>query len=245
MSLKPETIGPVPEETARVAHASFPKGSSYTRMRDELGIVWEDEDFAGLFPARGRPALAPWRLALVTVMQFAEGLSDRQAADAVRSRIDWKYALGLELTDPGFDFSVLSGFRARLLEGGAERLLLDKLLAECKDRGLVKAGGKQRTDSTRVLAAVKAMGRLECIGETLRAALNAVRSRLLGGCGDWRRRAGTSATGHASRNTGCPKATPREKSWRSRSVPTASGYCGRSMPTTPRRDCGGWKPSAR
>ena len=174
MSLKPETIGPVPEETARVAHASFPKGSSYTRMRDELGIVWEDEDFAGLFPARGRPALAPWRLALVTVMQFAEGLSDRQAADAVRSHIDWKYALGLELTDPGFDFSVLSEFRARLLEGGVERLLLDKLLAECKDRGLVKAGGKQRTDSTRVLAAVKAMGRLECIGEALRAALNAV-----------------------------------------------------------------------
>jgi transposase len=97
VSLKPEPIGSVPEETARVSRAAFPKGNTYTRMRDELGVLWEDEDFAGLFPTRGQPALAPWRLALVTVMQFAEGLSDRQAADAVRSRIDWKYALGLKL----------------------------------------------------------------------------------------------------------------------------------------------------
>ena len=172
MSLKPEPIGPVPEETTRVARAAFPKGTTFTRMRDEIGVVWGDEDFAGLFPTRGQPALAPWRLALVTLMQFAEGLSDRQAADAVRSRIDWKYALGLDLIDPGFNFSVLSEFRARLLAGGAERLLLEKLLAECRQRGLVKVRGKQRTDSTHVLAAVKAMGRLECIGETLRATLN-------------------------------------------------------------------------
>ena len=172
MSLRPEPIRPVPEETARVAQAAFPKGTTYTRMRDELGVVWEDDDFAGLFPRRGQPALAPWRLVLVTVMQFAEGLSDRQAADAVRSRIDWKYALGLDLEDPGFDFSVLSEFRARMLAGGVEHLLLEKLLAECKSRGLLKARGRQRTDSTHVLAAVKAMGRLECIGETLRAALN-------------------------------------------------------------------------
>jgi transposase len=174
VSLKPEPIGLVPEETARVTRAAFPKGNTYTRMRDELGVVWEDEDFAGLYPTRGQSALAPWRLALVTVMQFAEGLSDRQAADAVRSRIDWKYALGLKLEDPGFDFSVLSEFRSRLLEGGAEQLLLEKLLEECKNRGLLKARGKQRTDSTHVLAAVKATGRLECLGETMRAALNAL-----------------------------------------------------------------------
>ena len=178
MSLRPEPIRPVPEETARVARAAFPKGTTYTRMRDELGIVWEDGDFADLFPRRGQPAMAPWRLALVTVMQFAEGLSDRQAADAVRGRIDWKYALSLELEDPGFDFSVLSEFRSRLLEeeGAAERLLLEKLLAECKQRGLLKSRGKQRTDSTHVLAAVKATGRLECIGETMRAALNVLAS---------------------------------------------------------------------
>ncbi len=172
MSLRPDPIHPVPEETARVVRAAFPKGTSYTRIRDELGIVWEDEDFADLFPRRGQPALAPWRLVLVTVMQFAEGLSDRQAADAVRSRIDWKYALGLELEDHGFDFSVLSEFRVRLLKGGAEHLLLEKLLAEGKERGLLKARGRQRTDSTHVLAAVKATGRLECIGETMRATLN-------------------------------------------------------------------------
>jgi transposase len=101
MSLRPEPIRPVPEQTARVARAALPKGTTYTRMRDELGVIWHDEDFAGLFPSRGQPALAPWRLALVTVMQFAENLSDRQAAEAVRARIDWKYALGLELTDEG------------------------------------------------------------------------------------------------------------------------------------------------
>ncbi len=85
-------------------------------MRDELGTFYEDADFADLFPNRGQPAFSPWRLALITVMQFAEGLSDRQAAEAVRSRIDWKYALSLELEDSGFDFSILSEFRQRLLQ---------------------------------------------------------------------------------------------------------------------------------
>lgn len=89
MSLKPEPIGLIPEQTARVAEAAFPKGNTYKRMRDEVGAIWEDEDFAELFPRRGQPALAPWRLALVTVMQFAENLPDRRAADAVRARIDW------------------------------------------------------------------------------------------------------------------------------------------------------------
>ena len=101
MSLKPQAIGPIPEETVRVARAAFPKGNVYIRMRDEFGSIYQDEQFVALFPRRGQPAEAPWRLALTTVMQFAEGLSDRQAAAAVQSRIDWKYALGLELTDPG------------------------------------------------------------------------------------------------------------------------------------------------
>src|SRR4051794_41511086 len=113
MSLKPMPIGPVPELTAYVAKAAFPDGNPYLAVRDALGTFYDDWRFAGLFPDRGRPAEAPWRLALVTVLQFAEGLADRQAADAVRGRIDWKYALGLELTDPGFDFSVLCEFRGR------------------------------------------------------------------------------------------------------------------------------------
>ena len=144
------------------------------RMRDELGTIYEDHLFARLFPARGQPAESPWRLALTTVMQFAEGLSDRQAADAVRSRIDWKYALSLELTDPGFDHTVLSEFRTRLVAGQAEQLLLDTLLARVRERGLLKARGRQRTDSTHVLAAIRVLNRLELVGETLRHALNSL-----------------------------------------------------------------------
>src|SRR6195952_1173293 len=135
----------------RVAHAAFPKGTMVTRLRDEFSVLYEDEDFHKLYPARGRSGLTPWRLALVTVFQFLEHLSDRQAADAVRARIDWKYALGLELTDPGFHFSVLAEFRARLVANESEHLLLDRMLEQFKARGLVKARGKQRTDSTHVL----------------------------------------------------------------------------------------------
>ena len=124
MSLRSSPIGPVPEETARVAHAAFPRGCAWMRLRDELGPIYEDATFTALFSPRGRPAEAPWRLALISVMQFAERLSDRKAADAVRGRIDWKYALGLALDDPGFDASVLCEFRARLLAGSAEQQLL-------------------------------------------------------------------------------------------------------------------------
>ena len=92
MSLKPQPIGPIHELTAFVAGAAFPDGNTYTRLRDELGTIYEDRDFAGLFPDGGQPALAPWRLAMVTLMPLLEDLSDRQAADAVRSRIDWKYS---------------------------------------------------------------------------------------------------------------------------------------------------------
>jgi transposase len=174
MSLQPEPVGPVPDETARVARAAFPKGNVYMQMRDVLGVIYDDASFRSLFAVRGRPAESPWRLALVTVMQFVEGLSDRQAAEAVRARIDWKYALGLELTDAGFDFSVLSEFRARLLGGSTEQHLLDALLTICKARGYLRMRGRQRTDSTHVLGALRVMNRLELVAETLRAALNAV-----------------------------------------------------------------------
>ncbi len=172
MSLHPEPIGEVPSETVRVARAAFPKGTVITRLRDEFSALFEDEDFRRFYPSRGQPGLAPWRLALVTVFQFLEQLSDRQSADAVRSRIDWKYALGLELTDPGFHFSVLTEFRARLVVGQAEHLLLDRMLERFKARGLVKARGKQRTDSTHVLAAVHDLHLLELVAETLRATLD-------------------------------------------------------------------------
>jgi transposase len=174
MCLHPRPVDPVPEDTARIARAAFPKGTPYMAMRDALGAIFEDEDFAHLFPRRGQPAMAPWKLALVTIMQFAEGLSDRQAADALRARIDWKYALSLELSDPGFDASVLCEFRGRLLEGGSDRLLFDHLLERLREMELVKARGKQRTDSTRILASVRGLNRLELVGETMRHALDAL-----------------------------------------------------------------------
>ena len=115
MSLRPQqSLLPVPDDTARVARAAFRRGNPYVLLRDRLGAVFDDAGFADLYPILGQPAYAPWRLALVTLMQFREGLSDRQAADAVRSRIDWKYLLGLDLTDAGFDHSVLCEFRGRL-----------------------------------------------------------------------------------------------------------------------------------
>jgi transposase len=172
MTLKLTAIPPVPAMTVQVARAAFPKGNPYLTLREALGTVFSDEDFAHLYPVRGQPSLSPWRLALVTILQFRENFSDRQAAEAVRARIDWKFFLGLELTDPGFDFSVLSEFRDRLRLGGAEAILLDKLLLRCRELGLLKARGKQRTDSTRVLASIRVLNRLELVAETLRAALN-------------------------------------------------------------------------
>jgi transposase len=172
MSLKPQPPAPVPAETARIAHAAFPKGSPLLALRDELGALFRDEDFAACYSAVGQPAYPPWRLALITILQFKENLSDRAAANAVRARIDWKYLLGLPLDDAGFDFSVLSEFRARLLAGGAEERLLHRLLDVCRERSFLRGRGCQRTDATHVLASVRALSRLELVAEALRAALN-------------------------------------------------------------------------
>lgn len=172
MCLQVKPAPSVPDETARVARAAFPKGNPYLTLRDELEVIYADTHFAALFPRRGQPAESPGRLAMVTVLQFAEGLADRQAADAVRSRIDWKYLLGLELEDAGFNFSVLSEFRDRILAGGQEQYLLDELLDRFHERGLLKQRGRQRTDSTHIQAAVRNLNRLECVGETMRYALN-------------------------------------------------------------------------
>src|SRR5919112_2853467 len=175
MSLHRQPPSPsVPAETARVARAAFPKGNPYLTLRDDLGPVFADRDFADLHPERGRPACPPWRFPLVTLLQFREGLSDRQAAEAVRARIDWKYLLALELADAGFDHTVLCEFRARLLDGGAAERLLARMLDTARDAGLLKARGRQRTDSTHVLAAVRDMNRIELVAETRRAALNAI-----------------------------------------------------------------------
>jgi transposase len=174
MTMWPRSGHAVPAGTAQVARAAFPKGCLAIRIRDALGELFEDAQFAGLFATRGRPAVSPARLALVLVLQFVEGLSDRQAADAVRGRIDWKYALGLELTDTGFDASVLSEFRARLLGDDQAERLLGRMLERLREQGLLVRGGRQRTDATCVVAAVRELNRLELVTETLRAALEAL-----------------------------------------------------------------------
>ncbi len=170
--LKPENDPQIPEETTKVAKAAFPNGNIYLLLRDTLGPIFEDKAFIDLYPTLGQPAESPGRLALITIMQYLEDLSDRQAAEAVRSRIDWKYILGLKLDDPGFDYSVLSEFRQRLLEGKAEWLLLETLLERCEELGYLKGKKKQRTDSTHVIAAVRALNLLELVGETMRRVLD-------------------------------------------------------------------------
>jgi transposase len=248
MSLHPNPIGPIPGETLRVARAAFPRGTVVTRLRDEFAELYRDEDFQALYPRRGQPGLAPWRLALVTVLQFLEHLSDRQAADAVRSRIDWKYALGLELGDPGFHFSVLTEFRGRLVASQAEYLLLDRMLAHFKARGLIKPRGRQRTDSTHVLGAVRDLHLLEMVTETMRAALNelaTVAPRWLRRVAEpawFERYAGVPRTG------GCPAAVRRgAQPMLSRSAPTASRCSTHSTSSRRRRlrvkdPC--WRPCA-
>ena len=174
MSLQLQEQYTVPEETAKVAHAVFQKGTLCLTLADTLSECVSDQDFSEIFSTQGQPAESPWRLALVTILQYVEGLTDRQTADAVRSRIDWKYLLCLELTDVGFHHTVLSEFRTRLITAQAECLVFERLLRLCQDKGWLKARTRQRTDSTHVLAAIRAVTRLECVGETLRAALNAL-----------------------------------------------------------------------
>ncbi|RGC65351.1 hypothetical protein C5N14_28815 [Micromonospora sp. MW-13] len=164
----------VPVETARVAWAASPKGTPAMVMRDRLEDLFVDDDFVGWFPVDGRRGVSPGRLALVSVLQYAENLTDRQVARAVACRIDWKYALGMELTERGFDHSVLSEFRERLAEGDRADRLLAVMVDRLAEAGLVRARGRQRTDSTHVLAAVRRLGRVELVAETMRAALEAL-----------------------------------------------------------------------
>src|SRR5260221_10301732 len=140
-------------------------------VRDKLGGWLADDQFAGAYGVRGKPGWPPSRLALVTIFQMAEDLTDRQADEHVRTRIDWKYALGLDLADPGFDHSILSEFRGRVAAGGLDQVVLDTLPGRLAAGGLVGAGGKMRTDSTHVISAVRDLNRLELAGESVRACL--------------------------------------------------------------------------
>ena len=167
MSLKALPIPPIPEETARVARAAFPRGNVFMQIRDTRGTIYSDEEFADLFPSHGQPAFAPWRLALITIFQFLEHFSDRQAAEAVGDRLAWKYALSRDITASGVDHTVLSEFRSRLVAGHAEQRLLDLLFQRCHQEGWLKARGRQRTDSTHVLAKIRSLNRFLCVVQTI------------------------------------------------------------------------------
>ncbi|WP_433462766.1 IS1182 family transposase [Spirillospora sp. CA-128828] len=174
MSVRPRSGVEIPELTARVARASNPKGTAAMWVRDRLDGLWSDEDFVAWYPRDGRAGISPAQLATVSVLQFLHNLSDRQAAEAVCCRIDFKYALGLELDDPGFHHSVLGDFRERLAREGRADALLDLALERLKAAGLVRERGRQRTDSTRILSAARVLTRLELVLETVRAAVEEV-----------------------------------------------------------------------
>src|SRR5215468_6223353 len=171
MSIRPRPGAGVPELTARVARASNPAGTTAMRVRDRLDGLRADEDFASWYPRDGRPGISPARLATVSVLQFLLGLPDRDAAEAVRCRTGFTYALGPGLGDPGFRHSVLGDFRDRLLVDGRADRLLDLALARLKEAGLVRDRAAQRTGSTHVLAAVRDLTRLELVTEAVRAAV--------------------------------------------------------------------------
>jgi len=161
--LRPVGVPEVPVETAALAWKVHPRGTDEMRVRDALGPLFADEDFTSqefedMYASLGQPGLSPALLAMVTVLQFLYHLSDRDAAQAVADRISWKYMLGLELEDTGFDFTVLCEFRTRLAAAGRADALLSVMLERLKQAGLVRAGGRVRTDSTHVLACVRRPG---------------------------------------------------------------------------------------
>lgn len=176
MTLHPRDPAAMPEDIAAVGQAVLEPANPYRLLGDQLADVLTDVDFAPLYRNHGRPALSPALLALVTIFQFLENphLPDRQAAEQVRVRLDWKYALHLPLTDSGFDFSDLCHFRRRLLGHREEGLLFARVLERIRDLGLVKRGGKQRTDALAVVGAVRDLSRLELVCETLRLAVRAL-----------------------------------------------------------------------
>lgn len=173
MCLKPKPLGPIPEDTLQLGQKLLSEDNLMRRIGDKYAELVKDEEFADMYSHTGKPALSPARLSLV-VVQAIEHLSDRAAAMMVRTRIDWKYALHLPLSDEGFDESVLSEFRQRLVARGAQRRLFDALLERLKGEGLLKGRGLQRTDSLSIIGAVRELNRLELVMETMRLALEAI-----------------------------------------------------------------------
>ena len=172
MSLGSEVENEIPAETAQLAKACCGKKNRLVTLRDAFGPMFQPEDFADRYSWKGEVGIAPALLASISVLQHAEKLSDSQAMIMVCTRIDWKYLLGLPLNYAGFDRSVLSEFRDCLLTHGVSERLFDLPLRHRQELGLLQERGKQRSDSTHVLAAIRRLNRLELVGETLRHGLN-------------------------------------------------------------------------
>jgi len=171
MALQAPPPDVMPAQTLPVARAAFPNGNPDMRRRGALGPIDTTSTGAARFSPTGRPAEAPAQRALITMMPLAAGLSAAQAADAVRARLDGKYALALELTAPGVEASVLSECRPRLIAGNAARLLFETVLTRWREPRLLNAKGRQRPDAPHVLAAIQTLTRLEGVGATPRPAL--------------------------------------------------------------------------
>ena len=175
MSLQWQLPREVPPDTAQIGQVILRSHNVYRQVGERFhDLLPEESVFAPLYEPTGRGAISPLLLSLVTVFQMLEKVPDRLAAEYVVSRLDWKYALHLSVTYQGFHFSVLSAFRARLLSHQQERLMFEQLLKRLKELGLLKAGGKMRTDSTHVLGLVERLSQLELVTESLRLALQAV-----------------------------------------------------------------------
>jgi transposase len=171
MTLHPRDLSVMPADIAALGQKLLAPSNPYRVIGDQLADILQDAQFAALYEERGRAAISPGLLALVTLFQFLEDIPDREAADAVVVRLDWKYALHLPLEDAGFDFTCLCYFRRRLLDHAQERLVFAEVLRTIEARGLVQKRGKQRTDSLAVLGAVRALSVLELVSETLRLAV--------------------------------------------------------------------------
>jgi transposase len=174
MCLKIQSPWPMPEETGRIGKMLLEENDPYRLSGDQLFEKWKEEEFADLYSSEGKPGYSPVILAFVSVFQCMERLADRQAAQALRMRLNWKHALHLPLEDAGFDFSVLSEFRDRLIEGKAEKWVFEKLVEEIRAMGLIKERGKQRSDNIAMLVKVRRLSRIEMGVETLRLAVVAL-----------------------------------------------------------------------
>lgn len=174
MTLRIRTNTEIPEDTATLGRKLLKANSRYRVIGDHLPEIVCDEDFADIYAPTGRNAVSPALLSMVTIFQFLEDVPDREAAEMVVIRVDWKYALHLPLDYAGFHPTDLCNFRKRLVENEQEALVFDSMLKKVKALGFLKKKGKQRTDSTHVLAVVQKLSRLELVTETMRVALRAI-----------------------------------------------------------------------